>query len=275
MKVVLFCGGSGIRLPDGGETLPKPMVRVGDRPLLWHVMRSYAHWGMRDFILCLGAQGGLIKDYFLSYDETLTNDFTLSDGGRRIDLHGTDIQDWRIAFADTGQRAEVGARLLAVRDHLEGESVFCANYGDIVTNAPLPELVADFLARDKVAALLSVRPSSSFHVVEAERGGIVTAIRDVAHADLWANGGYYLFRDSIFDYIHGPEDLVAGPFRRLIAEDQLIAYRYDGFWTSLDTLKDLQNLERLHETGRPPWAVWLESASDGSDATLSRDETRQ
>jgi glucose-1-phosphate cytidylyltransferase len=274
VKVVLFCGGAGIRLAEGGETLPKPMVRVGSRPILWHVMRYYAHWGLRDFVLCLGGQAGMIKDYFLSYDETLTNDFTLSGGGRRIELLGTDIQDWRIAFADTGLRAEVGQRLLAVRHHLAGESVFCANYGDIVTDAPLPELVADFMARDKVAALLSVRPSYSFHVVEHEAGGTVTAIRDVAHADLWANGGYYLFRDSIFGYIRDSEDLVAGPFRRLIAANQLIAYRYDGFWTSLDTLKDLQSLEWLNETGRPPWAVWLQGSGGGS-ATQTPDQARQ
>lgn len=256
MKVVLFCGGAGLKLPDSPVRVPKPMVEIGYRPILWHVMRWYAHWGLRDFVLCLGDRADLVKRYFLTYDEALSNDFVLSNGGRTVELLSSDIQDWRITFADTGRHTRVGGRLLAVRRYLEGEEVFCANYGDIVTDAPFPTLLEDFKRQGKVAAFLSVRPPYSFHIVDHEGDGTVTTITDTAGADLWINGGYYFFRQEVFDYVHGDEDLVEEPFARLIADDQLIAYRHEGFWISLDTLKDLQTLESLYASGSPPWAVW-------------------
>jgi glucose-1-phosphate cytidylyltransferase len=256
MKVVLFCGGQGLRLPQHSETIPKPMAMVGYRPILWHVMRYYAHYGLNDFLLCLGYRGDLVKSYFLGYNEALSNDFVLSGGGRGIELLSSDIQDWHITFADTGLRANIGERLRAVRRHLAGEEVFCANYADNVTDAPLLELLEDFRRKGKVAAFLSVRPHYSFHTVSYEPDGVVTAINDVRGGDLWVNGGYFFFRREIFDYIDGGEDLVDEPFRRLIAAGELLAYRYEGFWTALDTLKDLQTLEALHDTGHPPWAPW-------------------
>ncbi len=262
MKVVLFCGGASLRLPDVAEAVPKPMITIGYRPVLWHVMRCYAHLGMRDFVLCLGQRGDLIKDYFLHYDEALSNDFVLSDSGRHVELLGHDIADWRISFVDTGQSTEVGERLLRVRDHVAGEAVFAANYADVVTDAPLDELAADFASRTEVAALVAVRPSHSFHLVDEDGHGRVAGLRDLRSADLWVNGGYYMFRPAVFDYIRPGDDLVDGPFQRLIADGQLVAYRYDGFHTSLDTLKDLQRLQRLSESGRPPWARWLDA--DGS-----------
>ena len=261
MKVVLFCGGVSLRLPEVAEAVPKPMIRVGDRPILWHVMRSYAHFGMRDFVLCLGQRGDSIKDYFLHYDEAISNDFVLSEGGRRIELLGSDISDWRIAFADTGQSTAVGERLLRVRQHVADEEIFAANYADVLTDAPLDELVADFRGRSEVAALLAVRPTYSFHLVDDDGHGRVAGLRDVRSADLWINGGYYLFRPGIFDYLRPGEDLVDGPVARLVADGQLVAYRHEGFYTSLDTLKDLQLLERLSEHGRPPWSDWSAAGS--------------
>ncbi len=266
MKVVLFCGGASLRLPEVAEAVPKPMIRIGYRPVLWHVMRSYAHYGMRDFVLCLGQRGDLVKDYFLNYDEAISNDFVLSDGGRHVELLGSDIADWRITFADTGQHTEVGERLLRVRRHVADEDVFATNYADVVTDAPLDELAADFRARSEVAALLAVRPSYSFHLVDDDGQGRVAGLRDVQATDLWINGGYYLFRPGIFEYLRPGEDLVGAPFERLIADRQLVAYRYGGFHTSLDTLKDLQRLQQLSETGRPPWAPWLGGEQRASDA---------
>ena len=151
MKVVLFCGGLGLRLRDAGA-LPKPMVSVGYRPILWHVMKYYAHFGYKDFILCLGYKADVVKDYFLRYDEALSNDFVLSAGGRNVELLSTDIHDWRITFANTGLHTNVGQRLLAVRRYLKGEELFCANYADGLTDAPVPELVDDFKRQGKVAA---------------------------------------------------------------------------------------------------------------------------
>lgn len=266
MKVVLFCGGAGLRLPEIAEALPKPMIRIGYRPVLWHVMRCYAHYGMNDFVLCLGQHGDLVKNYFLRYDEAISNDFVLSEGGRRVELLKSDIASWRITFVDTGQHTEVGERLLRVRDHIAGEEIFATNYADVVTDAPLDELAADFRSRTEIAALLAVRPSYSFHLVDEDGTGRVSAVRDVRTSDLWINGGYYLFRQGIFDYLRPGEDLVGGPFARLIADGQLVAYRYDGFYTSLDTLKDLQVLQQLTESGRPPWARWADGPEVGPAA---------
>ena len=255
MKVVLFCGGEGLRLPGATEILPKPMTRIGYRPILWHVMRYYAHYGHRDFVLCLGYRADAIKDYFLRYEEAISNDFVLTEGNRVEHLR-TDIRDWRITFADTGVHTKVGGRLRAVRQFVEDEEIFLANYGDIVTDAPLDDLVAEFRASGKVAALLATPPAYSFHVVRHAADGDIERIDEAREADLWINGGYYAFRREIFDYIDGNEDLVERPFARLIADDQLAAFRYDGFWISMDTLKDLARLEALEETGAAPWEPW-------------------
>jgi glucose-1-phosphate cytidylyltransferase len=260
MKVVLFCGGRGLRLREHSEAIPKPMVPVGYRPILWHVMRYYAHFGHRDFILCLGYRGDAIKDYFLHYDEAVSNDFVLSDGGRTVELLTSDIADWRITFADTGLDTTIGERLRRVRHLLSGEEIFLANYGDTLTDAPLDQLIEAFRASNAVAGLLSVRPSYSFHVVEAAPDGRVTGLPDVAAADLRVNGGGYLFRADIMDRLESGEDLVDAPFTALAAEGRLAAYRYDGFWVSLDTLKDLAVLQALEEHGTAPWAVWRDKA---------------
>jgi glucose-1-phosphate cytidylyltransferase len=258
MKVVLFCGGRGLRLREHSEAIPKPMVQIGYRPILWHVMRYYAHYGHRDFILCLGYRADAIKDYFLRYSEAVSNDFVLSEGGRRIELLGSDIEDWRITFADTGLDTTIGERLRRVRHLLDGEEMFLANYGDTLTDAPLDQLVDEFRADTATGALLSVRPSHSysFHVVETNADGRVTALRDVAAADLRINGGGYLFRAGMLDRLTSGDDLVDATFATLAAEGRLAAYRYDGFWVSLDTLKDLEVLQRLEAQDAAPWAVW-------------------
>jgi glucose-1-phosphate cytidylyltransferase len=256
MKVVLFCGGFGLRLREYPEPIPKPMVPVGYRPILWHVMRYFAHFGHKDFVLCLGWQADVIKNYFLRYNEALSNDFVLSEGGRSVELLSTDIQDWRITFADTGLRASIGERLRAVRRHLDAEDVFLANYGDVVTDAPLNDLVERFRASGKIAAFLSVKPTYSFHVVREGEGGVVTAIESVDDADLWINGGYFIFRRELFDYLAPGDELVVEAFHKLVKDGQLMTFRYEGFWAPMDTLKDRETLEQLHQSGSPPWAVW-------------------
>jgi glucose-1-phosphate cytidylyltransferase len=256
MKVVLFCGGLGLRLREYGDGIPKPMVPIGPRPILWHVMRTYAHFGYQDFVLCLGYKAEVIKDYFLRYDEALSNDFVLSGGGSSLELLNTDIQDWRITFADTGLQANIGARLMAVRKHVADEDVFLANYGDVLTDAPLDELVEDFRGRDKIAAFLAVRPTYTFHVVDAGDDGLVARITHVNNADIWVNGGHFILRREIFDYMKPGDELVEETFERLIADGQLLTYRHTGFWAPMDTLKDMQTLETMYATGSPPWARW-------------------
>lgn len=267
MKVVLFCGGRGLRLREHSEAIPKPMVRIGYRPILWHVMRYYAHYGHREFILCLGYRADAIKDYFLHYDEAFSNDFVLSDGGRTVDLLGSDIGDWRITFADTGLDSTIGERLRRVRHHLDGEDLFLANYGDTLTDAPLDRIVEDARTLGSVATTLSVRPPYSFHIVESEMDGRVNRIRDAQHAGVRINGGGYVLRPTIFDYLGSGEDLVDEPFERLAAEDRIRAVKHDGFWLSLDTLKDLQTLQDLEERGRSPWAVWRADPNEPGESS--------
>jgi glucose-1-phosphate cytidylyltransferase len=265
MKVVLFCGGLGLRLREHSESIPKPMVTIGYRPVLWHVMKYYAHFGHRDFILALGYKADVIKEYFLRYNEALSNDFVLGGGGAEIELLGRDLDDWRISFVDTGLHANLGQRLQAVRRYLEPGEMFLANYGDTLTDAPLDRLLDEFRGQDAVASFLSVRPSSySFHLVRHGDNGRVARIEDVRTADVWINGGYFMFRPEIFDHIEPGDELVEAPFRRLIEAGKLHAVKYDGFWAPMDTLKDVQTLEAYWEAGDPPWAIWAKRAQSRS-----------
>jgi glucose-1-phosphate cytidylyltransferase len=254
MKVVLFCGGQGMRIRDA-EDLPKPMVHIGYRPILWHVMKYYAHYGHTDFILCLGYKADAIKQYFLEYDECVSNNFVLSNGGKELQLLNRDIADWTITFVDTGLTANIGQRLKAVEDHLRGQDVFLANYADGLTDLPLPEYTKYFLDRGAIASFVSVGPTQSFHVVSVE-DDTVRDIQHIARSGLRINGGYFIFRQAIFQYIHDGEELVEEPFHRLIKERQLIAYRHDGFWASMDTFKEKQQLDEVYARGRAPWEAW-------------------
>lgn len=245
-----------MRIRDA-ENLPKPMVHIGLRPLLWHVMKYYAHFGHKDFILCLGHRADAIKNYFLNYNECVSNDFILSKGGKNLELLSSDIEDWRITFAYTGVNANIGQRLKAVEKYLEGESEFLANYSDGLTDLPLPWQLAQFREQGKVASFLCVRPNLSYHVVSMEPGtGTVAGIHGIDNGDVRINGGYFIFSNRIFEYMRDKEDLVEEPFHRLIAARQLMGYSYDGFWASMDTFKDRQQLESLYATGAAPWEVW-------------------
>lgn len=267
MKVVLFCGGLGMRMRDYSETVPKPMVPIGYRPILWHVMKYYAHQGHRDFTLCLGHQADVVKNYFLQYNECLTNDFVLSQGGKHIDLLSRDIDDWNVTFVDTGLSANIGSRLRAVRKHVQDEEVFLANYTDGLSDLPLNDMIDVFVRSGKIACFLAVHPTASFHITRARPDGTVTAIDHISQAGYRVNGGFFLFRREIFNYLHEGEELVEEPFHRLIAQEQLLAYRYDGFWACMDTFKEKQHLEELAARGRAPWQVWqhsVEAAAIGS-----------
>jgi glucose-1-phosphate cytidylyltransferase len=269
MKVVLFCGGLGLRLREHSESLPKPMVSVGYRPILWHVMKYYAHYGHKDFILCLGYKADAIKSYFLSYDEAQSNDFVLSEGGRNLELLSSDIDDWRITFVDTGMRANIGQRLMAVRRYVQDEELFLASYSDCVTDAPLPRLIDDFRSRGAVGSFLSVRPAVPGHFISQDGSGLVRAITAPKDSGLWVNGGYFILRPDIFDYMEDGDELVIEPFQRLLARRQLITYPYEGFWAPMDTLRDRQELESLFERGRAPWAVWSHQGTDAPSLDLT------
>lgn len=256
MKVVLFCGGLGTRMREHSDTIPKPLVNVGPRPIIWNLMKYYAHYGHTDFILCLGYRGDLIKEYFLKYDECLSNNFTMRKGGKKIELFNSDIHDWNITFVDTGVNSNIGQRLKAVQSLLADEKVFLANYSDGLSDLPFPDYLQAALSSRAVASFLSVRPSQSFHAVKVDKGGLVTQIEPVAKSDFWINGGFFVLRSEIFDYMHNGEELVEEPFRRLLSEGKLFSHRYDGFWAAMDTFKDKKTLDGMYDSGHTPWQVW-------------------
>ena len=263
MKVVLFCGGLGTRLREYSETIPKPMVEVGPRPILWHLMRYYAHFGHKEFILCLGYRGDAIKRYFLNYEEHSSNDFVLTRGGKCVRLTKSEIEDWTISFIDTGINTKIGQRLLAVRRYLGDDAEFLANYADGLSDLDLDEYLANFRRQGAIASFLCVRPSQSYHTVEIDDDGRVRGLQAIGESSIWINGGFFAFRKEIFDYIQDGEELVDEPFRRLIARNQLIAHRNTGFWACMDTLKEKVMFDEMYASGNTPWAVWERCAEGG------------
>jgi glucose-1-phosphate cytidylyltransferase len=256
MKVVIFCGGLGTRLREHSDTIPKPLVNIGYRPILWHLMKYYAHHGHREFILCLGYRGDLIKEFFRNYDPYQSADFTMRRGGRELDPPESDIGDWSITFAETGLHSNIGQRLVAVRRYLDQDEMFLANYGDQLSDLPLPEYLQQFRASGAIAGFVAVRPSQSFHTARVDADGMVQSMGTVDDSEVWINGGYLVLRSSIFEHIREREELVEAPFQRLIAARKLFAWKYHGFWKSMDTFKDKITYDRMHGQGNTPWEVW-------------------
>jgi glucose-1-phosphate cytidylyltransferase len=219
-------------------------------------MKYYAHYGHKDFILCLGYKADVIKNYFRNYDECVSNDFVLSAGGKTLELLNSDIDDWRITFVDTGLTSNIGMRLKAVEKHLENEEVFLANYTDGLADVNLDAVVEEFLRSKRLACFVSVQPKASFHMITADEDGIVKSIEPVTKSGARMNGGFFVLRREIFQYLREGEELVEEPFRRLIGAGQLLAFTHDGFWACMDTFKEMQQLEDLYGRGNAPWMVW-------------------
>lgn len=255
MKVVLFCGGLGMRIREYPEAVPKPMIPVGHQPILWHLMQYYSQHGHNDFVLCLGYKANVIKEFFLNYRPQAFDDCLVSDSGRTVELLGEPREDWRVALIDTGIWRNIGERLWAVRRHVENEEIFLANYSDGLCDIDLDAMVEWFRRSGKLACFLAVRPPLTYHLADIGGDGRVTDFRSSDRSEIWINGGFFLLRPGIFDYMREGEELVLEPFRRLIEADQLVAYKYEGFWRSMDTLKDRQALEDMVEQGNMPWRV--------------------
>jgi glucose-1-phosphate cytidylyltransferase len=262
MKVVLFCGGMGMRIREYSDSIPKSMVPVGNHPILWNIMRYYAHYGHKEFILCLGYKAEVIKQYFLSYHEAHTNDFILSNGGKDIQLLSSDIHDWKITFVDTGLQANIGQRLKAIEPYLEGDEVFLANYTDGLTDLPLNQVTDHFFQKGKIASFVSVKPSWSFDIVNMKNGDDVEGLVHITKSGIWVNAGYFTFRKEIFEYIKDGEELVYEPFKRLIAANQITTFKYDGFFLAMDTFKEKMTIDDLHAKGDTPWEVWKKDPSE-------------
>lgn len=269
MKVVLFCGGQGIRLRDYSDQIPKPMVNVGYRPILWNIMKYYAYYGHNDFILCLGYKADVIKNYFLNYDETISNDFIFTNSGKDIELQNSDIHDWKITFVDTGLNANIGMRLMQVKKYLKDEKIFLANYSDGLTDLHLPTMIDWFKAqKNKTAAFMSTPTRQSYHFVDKQENGLVNKISHVGTSELLINAGYFILENDIFDYMEYGDELVDQPFKRLIGEKRLVSWEHKGFWMSMDTFKDKKTIDDIYEQGNPPWEIWKKEKN--TERKLSR-----
>ncbi len=254
---------------------PSQWCTIGTRPILWHLMKYYAHFGHKDFILCLGYKGNVIKDYFLHYDESVSNDFVWSQGGKKIDFLNRDIDDWTITFVETGanandRRAAEGGRTVT----LHGEDIFLANYGDGLSDVPLPACLTTFQTqqRHRCRCCWFNLPRVSISC-SADDSGTVTGHSPRSTArDIWINGGFFVMRKEIFSYIRPGDELVREPFQRLIEKQALLAYKYNGFWQCMDTFKDKQRLEDLNQEAAP-WKVWRSArggrASEMETASVS------
>jgi glucose-1-phosphate cytidylyltransferase len=255
VKVVIFCGGLGVRMGEETQRIPKPMIEIGGKPILWHIMRYYSMWGHKEFILALGYKAEVVKQYFLSYNGALFNDFVLghSNGRTSLELLSRDLDEWQITFVDTGLTASIGGRLRAVAPYLGEDETFLATYGDGLTDAPLDNMIETFETSGKTAMFLSVRTPFNAHLVDAGEDGIVTGVHEMAQSNIRMNGGFFVFNRGVIGAIEPGEELVEEPFDRLIARQELLAYPYDGFFLPMDTIKDRQVLEQLHDSGEAPW----------------------
>lgn len=255
MKVVLFCGGLGTRIREYSESIPKPMIPVGNQPILWHLMHYYGQHGHTDFVLCLGYKANIIKEFFLNYRPQAYADCVVSGCGAKVELLNEPATDWRVALIDTGIWRNIGERLWAVRELVRDEEMFFANYSDGLADVDLDHMAERFRDSGKIACFLAIRPPLTYHIADIAADGRVREFRGSDQSDIWINGGFFVFRREIFDFMRDGEELVLEPFRRLIEADQLLAYKHEGFWRAMDTLKDRQVLEHMVEEGHMPWRV--------------------
>jgi glucose-1-phosphate cytidylyltransferase len=257
MKVVILCGGLGTRLREETEFRPKPLVDVGGHPILWHIMKLYAHHGFRDFVLCLGYRGNMIKEYFLNY-EAMNNDFTICLGNEsRIEFNGThEEQNFRITLADTGLETMTGGRLKRAQKHLPGDC-FMVTYGDGVGDVDIARLLEFHKSHGRLATVTTFRPVSRFGILDIDEHNRVQNFIEKPRSDARASAGFFVFEPKVLDYLDGDECILEhGPLERLAAERQLVAYNHEGFFYAMDTYREYQLLNDLWKSGQAPWKVW-------------------
>lgn len=257
MKVVILCGGQGTRLREETEYRPKPLVDVGGKPILWHIMKTYAHHGFREFVLCLGYRGNMIKEYFLNY-EAMNNDFTISLGQEsRLYFNGAhQEQDFRVTLADTGLETMTGGRIRRIAQYIDGDT-FLVTYGDGVADVNITALLAFHKSHGKLATITTVRPQSRFGVLDTNDDGKVLSFNEKPQLDGWASAGYMIFHRDLFQHINADDCVLERePMERLASDGQLMAYRHDGFFFAMDTYREYLHLNDLWNTGKAPWRVW-------------------
>ena len=255
LKVVILAGGLGTRLSEETTTRPKPMVEIGARPLLWHIMKIYSAFGHQEFVICLGYKGYLVKEYFANYPLHMS-DVTVDVERGTLEVHRRLAEPWKVTLVDTGDLTATGGRLKRVRDYV-GNSSFCMTYGDGVGNVDLARLVAFHKANGKLATITATQAPGRFGAVDLQND-LVTGFREKPRGDgAWINGGFFVLEPAVFDYITGDDTAwEREPLERLAREGQLAAYRHDGFWQPVDTLRDKNQLEDLWQSGDAPWKTW-------------------
>lgn len=255
IPVVILCGGMGTRLREETEFKPKPMVEVGGKPIVWHIMKIYARYGFHRFILCLGYKGGIIKDYFLNY-EAMSNDFTISLGkGTRIDFQSNHMeQDFKITLVDTGLHTMTGGRIKRIESHIDTD-YFMVTYGDGLADVDLAHLVSFHESHGKIATLTATNAPSRYGILDLSDNGTVRSFREKVQAE-WINGGFFVFNREVFSYLDPECILERTPMERLASDGQLMAYRHDGFWIGMDTYREYEMLNQMWDSGHAAWKVW-------------------
>ena len=260
MKVAILCGGYGTRIRDVADDIPKPMIPVGGLPILWHIMKYYAHFGHKNFVLCLGYKGQVIKDFFLNY-EAHTRDFTLELGGAKpIEYHNDHSEsDWKVTLAETGLDAMTGARVKKIQKYVAGEENFMLTYGDGVGSIDLDKLIEFHTSHGKILTVSGVRPPGRFGELMCDTSGMVTEFNEKPQSSGGRiSGGFFVCRKEIFDYLDDREDLIfeRGPMENLVRDGQLMVYEHNDFWQPMDTYRDYMLLNGLYDKGEAPWVVW-------------------
>jgi len=255
-KVVILCGGKGTRLKEHTEYLPKPLVEIGGRPILWHVMKIYSHYGFKDFILCLGYKSDNIKEFFVNYANWRDTDFSLNMGDvvTNKTFHD-DIKDWNITFVDTGLDTNTGGRIKKVEPYIDGNDFF-VTYADAVSDVDLNALLDFHRKKNKVATITCINPLSQFGIIKSDKKSVITEFREKPKLGEWINGGFFVFKKKFFKYLRNEDVLERDTFTRLVPKEQAIAYKFKGFWACMDTYKDTIMLDSLFRKGDCPWIKW-------------------
>ena len=257
MKVVILAGGLGTRIREETEFRPKPLVEVGGRPIIWHIMKTYSSFGLNDFIICLGYKGYMLKEYFSSYALHMSDiTFHMADG--HADIHNSSAEPWKVTLIDTGESTMTGGRVKRVSAYLAGEDDFCMTYGDGVGDVNIEELIAFHRNHGGLATLTATRPPARFGALKIDASDKVRSFQEKPVGDnAYINGGFFVLSTKVLDYIHGDDTVwEREPLERLAHEEQLMAYRHDGFWQPMDTMRDRVFLEELWAKGNAPWKTW-------------------
>jgi len=255
MKAVILAGGFGTRISEESHLRPKPMIEIGGKPILWHIMKIYSYYGIHDFVICLGYKGYVIKEYFANYF-LHTSDVTFDMRNNNMEVHEKHAEPWRVTLVDTGDNSMTGGRLRRVRDYLDDQT-FCFTYGDGVTNLNILETIKAHRESGKVATVTAIQPPGRYGALDIQGTNVKSFQEKPAGDGAWINGGFFVLEPNIFDYLHSDDDAFEGsPLIELARAGELNAYQHNGFWQAMDTLRDKNQLESMWKSGNPPWKLW-------------------